>query len=105
MYNVQHRKNYVLGAASETGTMIAPDIDPAQQAAAPVLPSVGGLLSGPVVWIAGGILAGLFLGKKAHRVRNAAIGGAVAFGAHHFMHGRAVVPVIIEEEGELEAEF
>lgn len=105
MYNVTRRKNYVLGQNAETAIMVDPNLDPANRAAE----SGGGFLqrfSGVGLFVAAGLAAGYLLGPKAHKMRNALIGGAAAFGVHYLMQGRTVaVPAPAPVEEELELEF
>lgn len=103
MYNIHHRKNYVLGQNAETAMMMQPEIDPGNlPAPSPGLPVIGNLLSGPMLWAALGAAGAAFLGPKLHRTRSAIVGAAAGFGVHFFMNRPAA---IIVEEGEVEEQF
>jgi len=108
MYPI-YKKNYNLGqgeaevvAVEETGVMTGPT-PPIPAAPAGISLS---LLSGVTLWLVGGAALGYLLSRKAHKMRNAALGAAAAFGVHYFMQGRPIaLPAPAPEDVELEDEF
>lgn len=94
MYNIQRRKNYVLGQTATQTAYTNPADRPLYVEHAPLVTIANKL---PIKLILGGALIAAFLGRKAQRSRNAILGAVAAFGVAHFMKPKAL-PVIVEEE-------